>query len=71
MNYSEFKKYIKDLAEEIRCIDSIPKELSFEEKTITLIARQQLYLALTHLLENADKERSEVKPKEDKLYYLP
>ena len=71
MNYAEFKSYIKEEAEKIRCIDNIPKDLSPEKKIIVIEARQELYLVLSHLLENADKERSALKGKKDKFWWLP
>ncbi len=71
MNYSEFKSYIKEKAEEVRCIDNIPKDLPPERKMILIEARQELYATLNYLLENADKERSALKGKKDKLFYLP
>ena len=71
MNYAEFKNYIKESAEEIRCIDKLPKGITFSEKTIVMLARQELYTILNQLLENADKERSDVKSIKTNFHYLP
>lgn len=70
MNLEQFKTFISQSADNIRNIDSIPDDLSPEEKLIELSARKKVYGILTVILEISEGKKVG-KDKRDKHYWLP